>query len=95
MSNTTDLIFYCRVCFKGISTEKSADKDQPPFWVTSCGHVVCSEHVFPNGSEFASPREQWKTEFDLITSSAGCDRYHVYLSVLSEEWRFVGGTLGR
>jgi hypothetical protein len=63
--NTNDLIFHCRVCFKGLSTEKSADKDRPPFWVTSCGHVVCSEHVFPNGSEFTSSMRNGKQKLTL------------------------------
>ncbi|KAA8899515.1 hypothetical protein FN846DRAFT_173080 [Sphaerosporella brunnea] len=45
-----DLIFYCRICFRGLATETPRDPDQPAFYVTSCGHLVCSEHVFPNGA---------------------------------------------
>ena len=51
-SPDTDLVFYCSVCFRGLTSSK--DQLQTGVWLTSCGHIVCSVHIFPNGSERSS-----------------------------------------
>ncbi|RPB10512.1 hypothetical protein P167DRAFT_246557 [Morchella conica CCBAS932] len=48
--NSEDLITYCCVCFipvsNGLGNTSGGD---PQFWLTSCGHIVCGSHCFPNG----------------------------------------------
>ena len=39
-----DAVYSCRVCFRSPS-----DLSKPELFVSSCGHVMCSVHIFPSG----------------------------------------------
>lgn len=45
-----DAVYSCRICFRS----PSSDPSKPEFFVSSCGHVVCSVHIFPSGG-FSPP----------------------------------------
>ncbi|KAG0136516.1 hypothetical protein HOY82DRAFT_624915 [Tuber indicum] len=56
--NSEDLIAYCCVCYLPVSSTRGSSatnsargksNDYPAFWLASCGHIVCSSHVFPDG----------------------------------------------
>ncbi|KAG0642301.1 hypothetical protein HOY80DRAFT_649828 [Tuber brumale] len=52
--NSEDLIIYCCVCYlpvtsTGGSSARGESNNYPAFWLASCGHIVCSSHVFPDG----------------------------------------------
>lgn len=51
--NAEDLVTYCCVCFLPAASARTGEGDDtegnPPFWLTSCGHIVCGSHVFPDG----------------------------------------------
>ncbi|KAI5845019.1 hypothetical protein DFP73DRAFT_594162 [Morchella snyderi] len=48
--NSEDLITYCCVCFIPVSNSLgNTSGGDPQFWLTSCGHIVCGSHCFPNG----------------------------------------------
>ncbi|RPB01109.1 hypothetical protein L873DRAFT_1677900 [Choiromyces venosus 120613-1] len=56
--NSEDLIIYCCVCYlpassagsdRAINSARGKSNGYPTFWLASCGHIVCSSHVFPNG----------------------------------------------
>ena len=44
-----DAIYSCRICFRGLSTAGSPDPSNPEFFISNCGHIVCSVHIFPGG----------------------------------------------
>lgn len=46
-----DLIVYCAVCFRPLSRPSNVPGSGMPFWLTSCGHVACADHMFPGGGE--------------------------------------------
>ncbi|PWW78672.1 hypothetical protein C7212DRAFT_361678 [Tuber magnatum] len=56
--NSEDLIIYCCVCYLPVSSiggdnainpTRGKSDNYPAFWLASCGHIVCSSHVFPDG----------------------------------------------
>ncbi|KAI5818437.1 hypothetical protein BZA77DRAFT_342837 [Pyronema omphalodes] len=85
--NKNDPIFHCRVCFKGLPATASKDPTQPPFWLTSCGHIVCSDHIFPEGApENATAKKHCcpHCEKDDI-SLVGVDGAEVFTSIFQYE----------
>lgn len=55
--NAEDLITYCCVCFLPVASTRTDDTERNPlFWLTSCGHIVCGSHVFPEGGTDISGR---------------------------------------
>ncbi|TGZ77602.1 hypothetical protein EX30DRAFT_195008 [Ascodesmis nigricans] len=48
---TRELVFYCTVCFTPLAGSGRNSRD-PPYWLTSCGHIVCSNHLFPDGGSY-------------------------------------------
>lgn len=51
-----DLVIYCSICFLPVPSDNVTDhpgnrnvNTLPLFWLTSCGHITCSSHIFPNG----------------------------------------------
>ncbi|KAF8459042.1 hypothetical protein BGX38DRAFT_313927 [Terfezia claveryi] len=62
-SNDNDLFLYCCVCFQPLSSPPAPasdgeDDDRSPFWLTSCGHITCATHIFPEGAPSKAARSK-------------------------------------
>jgi hypothetical protein len=85
-----DLVFNCATCFRGFSGREAEDSAQ--FWLTSCRHIICSAHIFPDGGAcFASPKENSGRVVDgrkVITPRSHtcpyCKREGISLAAVSE-----------
>lgn len=58
--NDNDLFLYCCICFHPLSSPparvtNSEGDDCNPFWLTSCGHITCATHIFPEGGRHSIP----------------------------------------
>lgn len=63
--NSEDLIIYCCVCYlpvsstegdSAIDSARGKSTNYPAFWLASCGHIVCSSHVFQDGGMIPSSK---------------------------------------
>ncbi|KAF8422014.1 hypothetical protein EV426DRAFT_643520 [Tirmania nivea] len=62
-SDDSDLFLYCCICFQPLSSPPTQasdgeDDDRNPFWLTSCGHITCGAHIFPEGAPAKAARSK-------------------------------------
>lgn len=77
-----DLVFYCTVCFTPLAGSGDADQN-PQFWLTSCGHIVCSSHIFPDGGERSTNSlSSFEIPKLIQYSSSRSEQKDAYLSAL-------------
>ncbi|KAF8474797.1 hypothetical protein BDZ91DRAFT_779398 [Kalaharituber pfeilii] len=84
-SNDMDLVIYCCICFQPLSSSppRQQGDEESPFWLTSCGHIACTEHIFADGVPKDAMRKKHACPFchstDISTMSIGAGQTPAYL----------------